>query len=206
MADEALAPRDEALERLTAEEHIEFDRYCRSGKPDLALSTSLKLYELFVQGLACVDIAKLNPALSLGAILKARIEHRWDERRDIYLAEIYGGANDRLKQIGAESLNFLGLTLAVAHKQYGEKMARYLQTGKPEDLGTFQVQSLHQYKQVIETIRALTGADRPQRPPPGGIPPNSTPVTDVTPVAVHTRPMTPEEADALRRRRLEGKK
>lgn len=205
MADEAISLRDEAFNLLTPEEHIEYDRYCRSGKPDLSLSTSLKLYELWVQGLDCAAIAKLNAALTIGAILKARIDHRWDERRDAYLAEIYGNANDRLKQIGAESLNFLGLTLAVAHKQYGEKMARYLQTGNPEDLGTFQVQSLHQYKSVLEALKVLTGGDR-ARPPQGGIPPNSPPPTDVTPVEVRARPMTPEEADALRRRRMEGKK
>jgi hypothetical protein len=207
MADLATTQEDLALTRLTADEHIELERYRRSGKPPLSPNASIELYTVWMQGVTCEELVKLNPGLNLGCILMARVDHRWDERRDAYLAEKFSTANDRLKQIGAEALSFLGLTLAVTHKQQGEKMARYLKTGNPDDLGTFHVQSIGQYKQVVETIARLTGADRKvvvQREG-GGLPSSTPPETVILPVE-HRR-LTPEQADSLRRARmLAGKK
>lgn len=206
MSDLANIPEDLALTRLSPDEHIELDRYRRSGKPALAPVASTELYLIWMQGATCEELAKLNPGLSLGCILMARIDHRWDERRDAYLAERFSTANDRLKQIGAESLNFLGLTLAVAHKQQGEKMMKYLKTGNPDDLGTFHITGIMQYKQVIETIARLTGADRKVVvKEANGQPASSQPETIIAPIE-HRR-LTPEQADALRRARmLTGKK
>jgi hypothetical protein len=206
MADLATVPEDVALTRLTPDEHIELERYRRSGKPPLSPNASIELYTIWMQGVDCAELARLNPGLSLGCVLMARVDHRWDERRDAYLAEKFSTANDRLKQVGAEALNFLGLTLAVTHKQQGEKMVKYLKTGDPADLGTFHVTGIHGYKQVIETIARLTGADRKVIVKEGnGLPASSQPETIIAPVE-HRR-LTPEQADALRRARmLAGKK
>lgn len=200
MADLATTQEDLALTRLTADEHIALERFRRSGQPVLSPTASAQLYEVWMQGLTCEALVKLNPALNLGCIVHARVEHRWDERRDAYLADIYANANDRLKQIGAESLNFLGLTLAVSHKQFGEKMARYLKTGDPNDLGVFQITSLHQYKQVIETIARLTGADRKVIVKETAQPNASQ--SEVVMMPVEHRRLTPEQADSLRRAKL----
>jgi hypothetical protein len=206
MSDLANTAEDLALTRLTPDEHVELDRYRRSGKHPLAPVASTELYLIWMQGATCEELAKLNPGLSLGCILMARIDHRWDDRRDAYLAERFATANDRLKQIGAESLNFLGLTLAVAHKQQGEKMMKYLKTGDPSDLGVFNVTSIGQYKQVIETIARLTGADRKVIVKEANGQPASTPPETIIAPVEHRR-LTPEQADALRRAKMmTGKK
>ena len=208
MADESIVQREQtlqelALEKLTPEEHVELERYRRSGKPGLAVKLAMSLYESWLNGVSCEKLAGLNPGLSLGVILMTRVDHLWDARRDAYLSELYSGANDRLKQIGSEALNFMGLALAAVNKEQGAKYAKYLQTGDPADLGVMRILSWSQYKSVIETIARLTGADRPKSTPPVA-PQQPDPVSAA--IEVKARPLTPEEADRARALRAAKRK
>lgn len=187
-------PEERALALLSVEERVELERFRRSGKPGLSPQAALKLYQLWVEGVTCQEIVALKPEFSLGLILHTRIDQRWDLRREAYLADLYLNANDRLKQVGAEALNFLSIVLAAAHKDHGERLKKYLMTGDPKDLGVMHITSMKEYKATIETIAKLTGADRPPAPavPPG--------VRDPVQAAVEVkgRKLSPEEADALR--------
>jgi hypothetical protein len=190
MSDVSIEKADPAAEYLTADEHIEYQRYLATGKPDLAIGSSLKLYELFVQGIPCAEIARLNPGFGLGIIVKARIDHKWDERREAYRAELYSQANDRLRQLGAESLDFMSIALAAAHKDLGGHMKKYLMTGNPEDLGPFRIMSFKTYQSLIETVVKLTGADNKKTIKVEG-------EVKHTGDSVGTK-LTPEQADAMR--------
>jgi hypothetical protein len=192
MSDAPIEKADLALQKLTADEDIEYRRYLASGKPPLSPGAALKLYELFVQGIECDRIASLNPTLGLGIILRARIDHEWDRRRAEYLADLYSGANERLRQVGAESLNFMGIALAAAHKDLGKHYEKYLMTGDPADLGPFRIMSFKTYKDVIETLVKLTGQDNKKTVKVEGE------VHHTGEAAVGGARLTPEQADALR--------
>jgi hypothetical protein len=199
MSDAPIEKVDLALAKLSTDEHIEYQRYLASGKPPLSPGSALKLYELFVQGIECAEIARLNPTLGLGIILRARIDHEWDKRRDEYLGDLYSQANTRLRQVGAESLNFLGLALAAAHKDLGEHMKKYLMSGNPEDLGPFRIMSFKTYQSVVETLVKLTGQDNQKTVKVEGE------VHHTGEAATPGAKLTPEQADAMRAA-LVGKK
>jgi hypothetical protein len=153
-------PREEALERCNIDEQIAYDKFTRSGRASVAADYNQRLYELYLRGLSCEAISLLNPGLSLGAVVKARVDGQWDSRRDQYTADLLTESNALLRQTAAESLQFLSLVLAVAHREHGEKLKKYLASGKPEDLGDFRIANFGGYKQIIETIARLVGADQ----------------------------------------------
>lgn len=201
----ALAPQEQArlaaLDRLSAGDVVEYQKYCDSGKPNLSLDTNKRLYELYVSGLSVDDMLALNTALPRGAVLKARVDGRWDERRDAYLGELLGETAPRLRQMAAESLGFMHLLLSVAMKEHGTKLKRYIQTGDPKDLGDFRITSLGQMKTIFESIARLLDAGKTK----GG---EGAPLVQVNAgqgasVTVGSadgtgRRFTPEEADAIR--------
>lgn len=147
-----------ALDRLSQEEKMAYDLYSASGKPSLSVDTSLKLYELFLQGTSCQEISRLNPGFGLGMIVKARVDHLWDSRRDSHLTDLYAKTGERLRQIGLESVNFISDFLAAIHKSNGDKIKRYLQTGDEDLLKTIDF-SPKQYKEFIEILGKVTGAE-----------------------------------------------
>jgi hypothetical protein len=131
----------------------------------LALSTALKMYELFLLGHSCEEIARANEnRFSLGLILDARIRHNWDERRRAHLDHIYNDVGELVRQRQTESAVFLGDILAVAHKEYGNKFRKYLQSGDPNDLDNdMKVTSITTYKRTVEALMKVTGQDRPSK-------------------------------------------
>lgn len=187
-----------ALERLSAPDRKVYQDYIDSGKPGLAAAYSARLYELWLQGSTLEQILELNPGLNKGVVLRARVEGLWDERRETYLADLMSNAQDRVKLVALESVNFMGLLLAVANKQHGEKLRRYLQTGDPKELGAFDIQSIKQYKEVIEMLTKITGQDKKPSAPGGSVSVSVTPGADPGgPSTVSVR-WTPEQADQIR--------
>jgi hypothetical protein len=151
---------ESAIEKLTVDEHIEYDRYCRSNKPGLAPDYYARLYGLFLRGISCQEIVKLNKGLEIGQVLKARVEGGWDKARDKYAASLLTESGDLLRQTAAESLQFLSLMLAVVHKEQGEKLKKYLSTGDPSELGDFRISNMAGYQRLIATLAQLVGADQ----------------------------------------------
>jgi hypothetical protein len=104
-------------------------------------------------------------------------------------------AQDRVKLIALESVNFMGLLLAVANKQHGEKLKAYLQSGDPKDLGGFDIQTITQYQKVIEMLTKITGQDK-KAAQPGSVSVSVAP--DGKGGITASARWSPEEADAIR--------
>lgn len=193
-----------ALERLNSDEVLEYENYCNSGQPLLSIDTNKKLYGLYLTGMTLKNILDLNPGLSIGVLLKARVDGRWDERRDVYLNELLGDMPTKIRQMASEALGFMTLQLAVAHKMHGEKMRLYLQTGDPNDLGELVPKNFRDYRSVIESISRLLDAGKSK-----GGESSSSPIVNVTASAGSSvtieegsgkvsRRFSPEDADAIR--------
>ena len=166
MANEEITVRERArlaaLDRLAPSDVSEYENYCRSGKPDLSLELNQRLFGLYLSGMTIQDMKELNPGLSTGALIKARVDGRWDDRRDSHLGELLGNTASRVKQGAAEALGFMLLQMQCMQKKHGEAMKRYLQTGDEKDLkGTGMVpDSIRDQKTIIESIARLLEAGK----------------------------------------------
>lgn len=116
-----------------------------------------QMFEQFLHGMSPTQIAREWKGYQLGAIVRAAVENLWFDRRAEYLDKLHSTTTDRAKQIAAESVEFTGALLAVAHRRWGAKLRRYLATGDEAELGEFEIKSIDQYRKVIQTFLELTG-------------------------------------------------
>jgi hypothetical protein len=149
-------------ERLSPKERAAYEVYLANGNRNISPVTQAQFLALFLRGKSCDEICALNPSWPLGAIVKCRIEGDWDQRLADYREQLFTGVREKLQQIELESINFLTDMLAVAHKQQGDKLKRYLQTGNEDDLGEMKISSIAGYSKVLETVIKVTGQDREQ--------------------------------------------
>src|SRR5947207_2078520 len=75
----AEAARKQAIERLTVDEQIAYDKAVRSGRPGVNVDFGQRMYELYLRGISCEGIALLNPGANLGLVVRARVDGKWDE-------------------------------------------------------------------------------------------------------------------------------
>ena len=189
------------LDRLTTEERKAYEEYVESGRPPLSIQTSLQLYELFLQGSSCQDIAKIKTAFPLGMIVRARIDHGWDRRRQEHMDGLYEQVGGRIRQTIMESVNFVGDLMAVAHKLHGMKLKKFLITENPDDLGELNLFSFKQYKEAIEMLMKLSGSDNKKTVEhKGSVSVLTKPATIAQPLPPGQLPprMTPAQADLMR--------
>lgn len=126
---------------------------------DISPATRAKLFSLFLQGHDCVEIARLNQGITLGQIVRVRVDDLWDDKRREHIEALLGEVKTRLQQTTLESVEFVSNLLAATHKQYGDQLKKYLQSGDPADLGPFSIHGLRQYREAIQLLRELSGQD-----------------------------------------------
>lgn len=117
-----------------------------------------QLYEVFLQGTSCEEIARNNPGISLGQVLEARLASHWDDRRTRHLEDLLDNAKGRLQQTHLEAAEFVRGYLTAVHKALGSKSKKFLQTGQMKDFPKFTDEvSWARYKQATELLMKLTG-------------------------------------------------
>jgi hypothetical protein len=127
----------------------------------IAPSVQAQLFTLYLNGRSLNEIRQLNhPAFSLGQIVHAAVEGDWYNQKAEYQSGLMLAARERLQQVGCESVKFLADSISAAHKQHGEALQKYLQSGNPADLGAFGIGSIRQYKEVLELLLKATGQDK----------------------------------------------
>ncbi len=153
---------------LTIEENEILNEWMNtSTKPKLSTATSLRLYELFLQGTSVYDIAEVNGGVfSIGQILFARITDRWDERKRQHLDRLYGGIIERFTQIQSEGMSFIADVMAMQHKLYGDKIKKFLQSHDEADLHGIpsSYMSGEGYRKMIDALMKITGQDKQKAP------------------------------------------
>lgn len=141
----------------TSKELQVLQEYEQKGVRPLAPSLAGQMFNLFLEGYSCADIAKLNKGLTEGDILFARKKYNWDTERDNYMIQVKNQVTQKVFKQKMESVEFLTNMLSVIHKEHKDVMLRFLQTGNPEDLP--KIGSLRTYKEIIETLAKITGED-----------------------------------------------
>lgn len=146
------------FERDALAHHQELKKTKKRELAPLSPSLEADLYEVFLLGCSCEDIAKNNPGISHGQVLEARLDHDWDARRSRYIDDLLDNAKPRMQQTQLEAIEFLRTQLGVVHRAMAAKAKKYVQTGKPGDLPKFTDDiSWGRYKQMLEMLMKLTG-------------------------------------------------
>jgi hypothetical protein len=148
---------EKVLARLTKKELTELEKY--RNKPGLAITIQAQFFELFVNGNSCEEIHRLNSNFPFGAIVRARIEGLWDQRKDDMLASALDAVRARVEQTQVAAVHFNADLLAAAHKQFGDRLKKYMQTGDENVLGDVKIETLKQYRDAIEMWLKVTGQD-----------------------------------------------
>lgn len=144
----SLTPREEAALRV----------WSGLGQPPLSPSLSAKLYELFLRGRSCLEIVDLNPGISLGAVVSARVRDNWDVRRQEYRLRLEEEVYDRVRTSTLETLDRLSLELHASNKLAMAKLQRYLQTGDENEIKDMNLDSSKHMAGIVSLLRELTGA------------------------------------------------
>lgn len=153
-----------SLSRLSPQEREAYQKYMDAGKPPLSPHVEVQLYALYLNGKGCEEIVRLNPNFTLGMVVRARVEHFWDYKRDAHIAGMLDTVRERVQQTQLEAVNFACDLLSATHKFQGDKLKKYLQTGNPEELsGLGNNLSLKVYKETVELLLKLTGQDKIQK-------------------------------------------
>jgi hypothetical protein len=149
-----------ALARLNQRELHAYNVWQGGNQNALAPSLNAKLFNLYLQGKSAEEIRRMNQAISLGQIVAAKVEGEWDERRDEHLDALIRETSRRSAQASMETIDFVCDLLAVANREHGDALRRYLQSGDAKELGDFKIDSIFNLKQTIEILQKLTGADK----------------------------------------------
>jgi len=141
----------------TSKELEVLKEYEEQGVRPIAASLSSQMFNLFLEGYSCAEIAKINKGISEGDILYSRKKYNWDEERDNYLIQLQNQVTQKILKQKMESVEFLTNALSVIHKEHKDVMLKFLQTGNIDDLP--KIGSLRAYKEIVETIAKITGED-----------------------------------------------
>lgn len=118
---------------------------------------------MFLNGSDVREIHRLNAAFPIEAIHYERVKSDWDGERERYIRTLQENITDKLVKANLETVGLLTDMLAVASKQNGDKLKKFLQTGNEKDLaGAFTVDSIHQLLKVLEGLHKAVGMDKPQ--------------------------------------------
>lgn len=158
-----------AVTDLTEEERQALAIWQERHQPSLSPTLSTKLFQLFLQNKSVAEIVSLNPGVLAGQVLEARVRDGWDEKRREYLNHLYGTVLYRVMQTQTEAVSFTADLMAAAHRLYGPKLQKFIQTGDAKDLGDAEklIQSLDAYRKVAEMLLKLTLQDK-EKPPKDG--------------------------------------
>lgn len=180
---------------LTDRERTAYEFLMAHPQPHLSPGTQLKLFTLFLQGVDCAEIARLNQGITLAQVVVARVEGHWDDLRQEHIESLLKEARLRLQQTALESADFVTMQIAAAHKQYGDAVKKYMQTGDTADLGGFSIHGWKSYREAQDLLKVITGTDKTQvQKVQGEV--KHTHVNETITVPAVNRAMTPEEARA----------
>lgn len=146
---------------LTEREARELRLQVKGRQPVLGQKKADELRNLFFRGHSCQEIAEYNHGISMGMVVRARVDYKWDDARREYLYNLMREAQSTVQQKHYETIRFITDSIAVYEKAIGEKQRKYLQTGDSADLAGIEI-SQNQYSKFIDLLLKLTGQDKPQ--------------------------------------------
>ena len=150
------------LDALSVRERSAYQLSVSRKEPFLSPVLADQLYRLFESGKTCEEIQAVNKGITLGTIVRARVDFGWDEKRNQYFQSLCDRAKGQAKQLVLESVSFLSDFLSAFHRHDKDKFARFIQTGDPKELdGAMMADGggLKLYQNVVALLLTLTGQE-----------------------------------------------
>lgn len=186
---------------LTERELAAYRGFVRLNQPPMASSAQTKFFQVFLAGHNCEEIHRLNPnGFSLGAIVRARVENDWDERRREHQETLMSRVRERVQQITLETVERVANEMAASNKLINDRVLRYLQSGDEAELAGSGVGSMKHLKEMVELLQKLTGQDSKKQV--GGTVEHrhvvaaapASPVVEALPIIPAGKPLPPQTA------------
>ncbi len=139
-----------------------FNEWEASEELPLSPIAGARLYERFLHGSSCADIAALNPGISLGQIVQARLVQEWDRRRNEYVDDLLKTTESKHKQVALETINFVSDLLSANNTRFNNKLQKFLKTGQEKDLEDLAM-NLKQFKEMADLHHKLLATQTEKR-------------------------------------------
>lgn len=150
-----------AIHTLSTYELEAYGKYVESGRPGLSPRQADSLYNMYKSGMTCESIIKLpgNEGLQLGMVLRARVDYRWDERRESEATAMMSRAKEGAELAQLEAIQFATQAIMATSQMMGDRVRKYLQTKNEEELGSFKNMTIKQFRELLDMFMMLTGQD-----------------------------------------------
>lgn len=142
---------------LTPQERGALTAFRVSGQAPVSPATAERFYLLFLRGLDPEGIRQLVPSYSLGQIVNARVQGKWDQKRAEYDESLVSTSAEAVTRARLEVCAFLGDALAATVAHGRERYRKYLVTGDEKELGDFKLGNLKGIKDALELLLKATG-------------------------------------------------
>jgi hypothetical protein len=150
-----------AIKALTPRELDAYKYFVRTKQTQIADKTADEMYALYAQGTSCDEIRKLLVGFSLGQIVGARVIFGWDERLAGERAALVTEVPARASQTQLQNVDFLGKLLTATHKQWSDKLQRYIASGDESLLvGLPMPKNIKDLSALVELFLKSTGQDK----------------------------------------------
>lgn len=149
--------------QLSPKEYHALKEWQRSTLPALAPDLQAKLFELYLRGYDTDAIRRDHRTLTLGQIVHARIAGRWDHGSREVWAILRARVIEKTALTALDSAHVTMDLLAANNQWIGDGARKFLQTRNLADL-PIRVDSVAQYKSLVDTFQRLTGEGGPGKP------------------------------------------
>lgn len=152
---------DKARALLSESDFLSLTKYVEEKKPELALSTANKFFELYMNGVDVDGIHDLNPAFPKEAINLCRVKYNWDLMLKEHIAKLQSKIADKVMKAQLEATALYADVITAANKKHSVNLRKYIQTGDESYLKkTLDINSVHQLQKAVEGLQKVTNQDK----------------------------------------------
>lgn len=145
------------LTNFSGSEQEAYEEWLGSGQAPIPLVVALKMYELYLNGYTCTQIARANGnEFEVGAIVDACLRHKWDKKKAEHLSAAYGNVQEKIINGKSTAINLITNLLVAAEKKIGRKLEAYIQSGDDEQVAGMGLDNLKNLAQMVSLFQTLT--------------------------------------------------
>jgi len=133
-----------------------FDFNTTAKVSSLTPTKAESLYALFLHHRSCEEIVRMNKGISLGQVIDARIQNRWDARRAENIDNILDHVQSEARLAQAKMAGVIADLLGISYDIWKEKIDLYLQTKDKEHLSGLPVGGAKTVKELLDMLASLT--------------------------------------------------
>ena len=153
---------------LTTDQVKEAEKFLnKSPAEPLNAQEAIPLYEMFVIGYSFEEIQKHYAQFPLGRIILTASINHWLKDRETLANSIYDRVKARLIKSTVEQVEFLTDLISVSATENSEEVRKYLADPVNNKKPEMRIESLKEYKQVVDMLTSITSSMKtnvPQKP------------------------------------------